>query len=272
MPAGMLDDAEPILAELFSVERLEQHARTLAAAQTITSEPRRGRADPAARRRERPGPARVVPRRSRGRSRRNARSRRRRSGWSTTSTSSTSSSARSATTCRRTTTASCRSSPTATSTGYPRVLGIAWAYIAHTDSRFDPDSLRRMVRAYQEVEPLTIGELWAIAISLRDPARREPAPARRADRAQPRPPASGGRARRRPARHRRRRPDAAAASLRRLSRATLPTAARGPALPAAARPGPGGHPGAALARGAARRAGHDGRGDWSASSTSGRRR
>ena len=51
--------------------------------------------------------------------------------------------------------------------GYPRVLGLAWAYIAHTDSRFDPESLRRMVHAYQEVEPLTIGELWAIAISLR---------------------------------------------------------------------------------------------------------
>ena len=51
--------------------------------------------------------------------------------------------------------------------GYPRVLSLAWAYIAHTDSRFDPESLRRMVRAYQEVEPLTIGELWAIAISLR---------------------------------------------------------------------------------------------------------
>ena len=51
--------------------------------------------------------------------------------------------------------------------GYPRVLGLAWAYIAHTDSRFDPDSLTRMVRAYQVVDPLTIGELWAIAISLR---------------------------------------------------------------------------------------------------------
>ena len=47
------------------------------------------------------------------------------------------------------------------------MLGLTWAYIAHTDSRFDPESLRRMVRAYQEVEPLTIGELWAIAISLR---------------------------------------------------------------------------------------------------------
>jgi hypothetical protein len=35
---------EPILAELFSVERLEQHAQTLAAAQTITENPRRGHA------------------------------------------------------------------------------------------------------------------------------------------------------------------------------------------------------------------------------------
>jgi cyclic beta-1,2-glucan synthetase len=51
--------------------------------------------------------------------------------------------------------------------GYPRVLGMAWAYVAHSDSRFDPDSLRRLVTAYQRVEPLTLGELWAIAISLR---------------------------------------------------------------------------------------------------------
>jgi cyclic beta-1,2-glucan synthetase len=50
---------------------------------------------------------------------------------------------------------------------YPRVFGIAWAFIAHTDSRFDPESLRRFVRAYQQVEPLTIGELWAVAITLR---------------------------------------------------------------------------------------------------------
>ncbi|MEX0848312.1 MAG: protein ndvB, partial [Ilumatobacteraceae bacterium] len=51
--------------------------------------------------------------------------------------------------------------------GYPRVFGVAWAYVAHTDSHFDPESLRRMVDAYQEVEALTIGELWALAISLR---------------------------------------------------------------------------------------------------------
>ncbi|HEY5219152.1 MAG TPA: protein ndvB, partial [Gemmatimonadaceae bacterium] len=51
--------------------------------------------------------------------------------------------------------------------GYPRVYGIAWAYVAHTDSRFDPETLRRFVRAYQTVQPLTIGELWAVTISLR---------------------------------------------------------------------------------------------------------
>ncbi len=51
--------------------------------------------------------------------------------------------------------------------GLPRVFGIAWAYVAHTDSRFDPETLRRFVRAYQSVAPLTIGELWAVAITLR---------------------------------------------------------------------------------------------------------
>src|SRR5215469_4691923 len=33
--------------------------------------------------------------------------------------------------------------------GYPRVFGIAWAFVAHTDSRVEPESLRRFVRAYQ---------------------------------------------------------------------------------------------------------------------------
>jgi cyclic beta-1,2-glucan synthetase len=51
--------------------------------------------------------------------------------------------------------------------GYPRVYGLAWGFVAHTDSRFDPEVLTRFVRAYQNVQPLTIGELWAVAISLR---------------------------------------------------------------------------------------------------------
>ncbi len=51
--------------------------------------------------------------------------------------------------------------------GYPRVFGVAWAFVAHTDSLFDPEVLRRFLRAYQEVQPLSIGELWAVAITLR---------------------------------------------------------------------------------------------------------
>ena len=51
--------------------------------------------------------------------------------------------------------------------GYPRVFGLAWAFVAHTDSHFDPQILRRFISAYQRVQPLTIGELWAVAITLR---------------------------------------------------------------------------------------------------------
>ncbi len=51
--------------------------------------------------------------------------------------------------------------------GHPQIFGIAWAYVAHTDSRFDPHVLTEFVNAYQEVRPLSIGELWATAISLR---------------------------------------------------------------------------------------------------------
>jgi cyclic beta-1,2-glucan synthetase len=51
--------------------------------------------------------------------------------------------------------------------GYPRVYAVAWAFVAHTDSRFDAEVLRRFVTAYQRVQPLLIGELWAVAITLR---------------------------------------------------------------------------------------------------------
>src|SRR3984957_15523004 len=51
--------------------------------------------------------------------------------------------------------------------GYPGVYGVGWAYVAHTDSRFDPEILRRFIAAYQRIQPLTIGELWAVAITLR---------------------------------------------------------------------------------------------------------
>src|SRR6185312_13893844 len=52
-------------------------------------------------------------------------------------------------------------------TGLPRVFGIAWAFVANSDSRFDVDVWCRFIHAYQSVQPLTIGELWASAITLR---------------------------------------------------------------------------------------------------------
>jgi len=39
--------------------------------------------------------------------------------------------------------------------------------VAHTDSHFNPETLRRFIAAYQRIQPLTIGELWAVAITLR---------------------------------------------------------------------------------------------------------
>jgi len=51
--------------------------------------------------------------------------------------------------------------------GYPRIYALALALIAHTDCRLDTDTLRRFIAAYQTVSPLTIGELWAVAITLR---------------------------------------------------------------------------------------------------------
>src|ERR1041385_6969975 len=50
---------------------------------------------------------------------------------------------------------------------YPRIYAVALALITHTDSRLDTNTLRRFIAAYQTVAPLSIGELWAVAITLR---------------------------------------------------------------------------------------------------------
>lgn len=38
--------------------------------------------------------------------------------------------------------------------GYPRVFGLVWAFVAHTDSHIDPDTFRQFIAAYQEVQRL----------------------------------------------------------------------------------------------------------------------
>src|SRR2546426_7434507 len=50
---------------------------------------------------------------------------------------------------------------------YPRIYAFSFALIAHTDSHLDTETLRRFINAYQGVSPLSIGELWAVPITLR---------------------------------------------------------------------------------------------------------
>ena len=51
--------------------------------------------------------------------------------------------------------------------GYPRVYAIAREIVAHTAGRLDVETLVDFVTAYQRISPLSIGEVWAIAIMLR---------------------------------------------------------------------------------------------------------
>ncbi|WP_428506677.1 GH36-type glycosyl hydrolase domain-containing protein [Roseateles sp.] len=51
--------------------------------------------------------------------------------------------------------------------GLPRVYGVAWAFVAHTDGAFDEELLVHFLCAYQEVRPLNLGEMWALPTTLR---------------------------------------------------------------------------------------------------------
>ena len=163
---GLKSPEPPIRAELFSVERLEQHAESLAAAQHVASNPKRGL--PLAKRLN--DNARVLTESHRAVVR--------------------------ASSARQPITPAAewlrdnfhvvdeqireikgdlppgfyRRLPKLADgplQGHPRVFGVAWALVAHTDSAFDVQKLTRFVEAYQRVQPLTIGELWALAITLR---------------------------------------------------------------------------------------------------------
>jgi cyclic beta-1,2-glucan synthetase len=157
---------EPIRAELFSLERLEQHAESLAAAQTITNEPSRGR--PLIPRVVDNGRVLLDTYRSIAREIQKEQTITPAAEWLVDNFHIVDEQLR-----------EIRDDlprgyyhklPKLASghlQGYPRVFGVAWAFVAHTDSLFDPKALRRFVAAYQRVQPLTIGELWAVAITLR---------------------------------------------------------------------------------------------------------
>jgi cellobiose phosphorylase len=50
--------------------------------------------------------------------------------------------------------------------GYPRIYDIALQVIEHGDGRWDLENLSRFITAYQGVTKLTLGELWALPITL----------------------------------------------------------------------------------------------------------
>ncbi|MBC7781378.1 MAG: carbohydrate-binding protein [Proteobacteria bacterium] len=51
--------------------------------------------------------------------------------------------------------------------GLPRVYGIAWAFVAHTDGAFNEELLVQFLCAYQETRELNLSEMWALPTTLR---------------------------------------------------------------------------------------------------------
>jgi len=160
------DPEEPIRTELFRVERLEQHAESLAAAQRVTDDPRRG--------------WRLLPRlvdngrvllasyRALAGAIREERAITAAAEWLVDNFHIVDDQLRQIREdLPRRFYQELPKLAAGFLEGYPRVFGVAWAFVAHTDSRFEPEALRRFVGAYQRVQPLMIGELWAVPITLR---------------------------------------------------------------------------------------------------------
>ena len=157
---------EPIRAELFSVERLEQHGETLAVAQRVTAYPGRGR--PMAARVRDNGRVLLAAYRGIAAAIREERAITPGAEWLVDNFHVVEEQIREIR--DDLPRGFYRQLPKLADgplEGYPRVFGIAWAYVAHTDSHFDTQTLAKFVQAYQRVQPLTIGELWAVAITLR---------------------------------------------------------------------------------------------------------
>src|SRR5579859_6353309 len=165
-PNVFANSEEPIRSELFSVERLEQHAESLAAAQIITPELEKGR--PLASRVKENGRVLLESYRAIARVIQEEHTITPAAEWLVDNFHIVDEQLREIRDdLPRSFYRKLPKLATGPLQGYPRVLGVAWAFVAHTDSRFDPEVLRRFVTAYQRVQPLTIGELWAVAITLR---------------------------------------------------------------------------------------------------------
>src|SRR5438270_11136135 len=159
-------DEEPIRAELFSIERLEQFAQTLAAEHKVTTEHERGRL--LLSRLEENGQKLIAAYRSLADAIKNERTISPAAEWLVDNFHIVEEQLREI---REDLPKSYYYELPKLSEGelegYPRIYAIALALVAHTDSRLDGEVLRRFIRAYQKESALTIGEVWALAISLR---------------------------------------------------------------------------------------------------------
>src|SRR5215471_4434395 len=163
---SVFSDEEPIREELFSVERLEQYAAELAAEHSVSSNPRRGRR--LLPRLEENGRKLVAIYRVLAEAIRNDRTVSPAAEWLVDNFHIIEEQLREIR--HDLPKGYYRELPKLEGGelgGYPRVYAIALALIAHTDSRLDAQTLARFIRAYQQVAALSIGELWAIAITLR---------------------------------------------------------------------------------------------------------
>ena len=157
---------QPIRAELFSIERLEQHAESLAAAQQVTT--RRGTGRDLSKRLRDNGKVLLEAYRATAKAIREERAVTPGAEWLIDNFYVAQEQIRQIR--EDLPRGFYRELPKLAEgplTGYPRVFGVAWAFVAHTDSRFEPEMLCRFVHAYQRIQALTIGELWAVAITLR---------------------------------------------------------------------------------------------------------
>ena len=157
---------QPIRAELFSIERLEQHAGSLAAAQQVTT--RRGTGRDLSKRLRDNGKVLLEAYRATAKAIREERAVTPAAEWLIDNFYVAQEQIRQVR--EDLPRGFYRGLPKLAEgplSGYPRVFGVAWAFVAHTDSRFEPEMLCRFVHAYQRIQALTIGELWAVAITLR---------------------------------------------------------------------------------------------------------
>ncbi len=161
------NDPAPVRAELFGIERLEHHARTLAAAQTVQTEGR-ARVVPLNRRLRANAGVLLAAYRGVGAAQQNGTAITPAGDWLLDNYHVVEDQLRQI--ADDLPPGYYRQLPKLADgpfAGYPRVFGLAWAFVAHTDSQTSGPVLTRFVQGYQQVQPLLIGEIWAVAISLR---------------------------------------------------------------------------------------------------------